>query len=29
MDGYVIDDEFVVENHAIMMYPPFLPEHTS
>jgi len=28
-DGYVVDDEFVVENHAIMMYPPFLPEHTS
>lgn len=25
--GAVIADEFVVENHAIMMYPPFLGEH--
>ena len=25
--GRVVDDEFVVENHAIMMYSPFLPEN--
>lgn len=25
-DGYLIGDEYVVENHAIMMYSPFLPK---
>lgn len=25
-DGDIVDDEFVVENHAIMMYQPFLEE---
>jgi vancomycin resistance protein VanW len=23
----IVDDEFVVENHAVMMYEPLLPEH--
>ena len=27
VNGQVTNDEFVVENHAIMMYSPFLPEH--
>jgi len=26
LDQNIIDDEFVTENHAIMMYPPFLAE---
>jgi vancomycin resistance protein VanW len=26
MNGDIIDDEFVSENHAIMMYEPFLVE---
>jgi vancomycin resistance protein VanW len=29
LNGSVVDDEFVVENHAIMMYSPFLSEQTS
>lgn len=28
LDNAFLDDEFVVENHAIMMYAPFLPSHT-
>ena len=27
LDGSLVDDEFVAENHAIMMYSPSLPEH--
>jgi vancomycin resistance protein VanW len=27
MQNELIDDEFVVENHALMMYSPFLPEY--
>lgn len=27
LNGSLVDDEFVVENHALMMYSPFLPEH--
>lgn len=23
----LVDDEYIVENHAIMMYQPFLEEH--
>jgi hypothetical protein len=26
MVGEQIDDEFVAENHALMMYPPFLSD---
>ena len=26
LNGAIVDDEFVIENHAIMMYEPFLPE---
>ena len=29
MMGDVVDDEYVVENHALMMYPPFLPESSA
>ena len=28
LSGSIIDDEFVVENHAVMMYAPFLPERS-
>ena len=28
LDGSVVDDEFVIENHAIMMYSPLLSEST-
>ena len=28
LNGGFVDDEFVVENHAIMMYSPFLPGDT-
>ena len=27
MDGELLDDEYVVENHAMMMYAPLLPEN--
>lgn len=27
LDGQLLDDEFVVENHALMMYEPMLAEH--
>lgn len=26
-DGELIDDEYITENHALMMYSPFLPEN--
>ena len=28
-DGTLLDDEYVVENHAVMMYPPFLTESSN
>ena len=28
-NGNLIDDEYLVENHAVMMYSPFLPDHKS
>jgi len=28
LDGFVVSDEFVAENHAIMMYSPLLSEHS-
>ncbi|MCL1797642.1 MAG: VanW family protein [Eggerthellaceae bacterium] len=28
LEGTVIDDEYIVENHAIMTYAPFLPDPT-
>lgn len=28
LENILLDDEFVVENHALMMYSPFLPEST-
>lgn len=27
LDGNLLDDEYVVENHAIMMYSPFIEVH--
>ncbi|WP_232697700.1 VanW family protein [Brevibacillus daliensis] len=26
-DGFLIDDQFITENHALMMYEPLLPHH--
>ncbi len=29
MEGNLLDDEYVVENHAIMMYSPFIEEKSA